>query len=589
MPSPAMSPVRRDSDIARLCAEELDVLVVGGGVVGAGSVLDAVSRGLSAGVVEAQDWASGTSSRSTKLVHGGLRYLQMMDFKLVHEALKERDLLLRHLAPHLVQPVPILYPLRHTFTERPYVGAGIAMYDLMGWSAWRSRRLPLHRHLSKKKALAAAPGLRPGALVGAVEYYDAQVDDARFVLELVRTAVSIGAIAVNRLSAVGFLHNGGRVSGAKVRDAETGAEYEVRARVTVIATGAWTEETEALAGREKGTLVRPSKGVHLVVPKAAIESSVGLILRTQKSVLFVLPWGHHWLIGTTDTDWPYDKARPVATAADIDYLLGELNSVLAKPVYPTDVEAVFAGLRPLVAGVGVVRGPGEANAARLDKMGQGAATTKLSREHAVGRPRPGLVVVSGGKYTTYRVMAMDAINAAVEEGGFVGTPGALTDQVPLFGAEGFWPRWHQRARLAAAHGLSQATVEHLLRRYGGAVDEVLAMVDADRSLARPIDGAEEYLRAEIVYGVTHEGARHLEDLMLRRSRIGVQTISGGEACAEEVADLAAPLLGWDETAKNAELEDYLRWVTLEQQAASVPSDEEAAGLVAGAPALLPLP
>ena len=369
----------------------------------------------------------------------------MMDFGLVHQALKEKGLLIQRIAPHLVRPVPILYPLRRRFVERAYVGAGIALYDLLGLSTGGSRGLPLHRHLSRRKALLAAPGLDGGSLVGAVEYYDAQVDDARYVLELVRTAAGLGATAVSRMRVVGFRRDRGRVTGVQVRDAETGAEHDVRARVTVLATGAWTEETEGLAGRGRATLVRPSKGIHLVVPREAIDSSVALILRTRKSVLFVLPWGEHWIIGTTDTDWPYDKARPLATATDVDYLLGELNTVLSKPLYPGDVQAVFAGLRPLVAGVGVVRGPGEANRAMVGEMGEEEkATTKLSREHAVSRPVPGLVVVSGGKYTTYRVMAADAIDAAVAEGAFDEAPSTVTDQVPLLGAQGFNVRWNQR-------------------------------------------------------------------------------------------------------------------------------------------------
>lgn len=341
--------------------------------------------------------------------------------------------------------------------------------------------MPLHRHLSKRKALSAAPGLSPGSLVGAVEYYDAQVDDARYVVELVRTAAHLGAVAVNRLAVVGFLRDRDRVSGVRARDAETGREFDVRAKVTVLATGAWTEETEALAGRERVTLVRPSKGVHLMVRKEAIDSSVALILRTEKSVLFVLPWGGHWMIGTTDTDWPHDKARPVATAGDIDYLLGQLNTILDKPVSLGDVEAVFAGLRPLVAGIGVVRGPGEAGGGKPlhETADQDRETTKLSREHAVSRPAPGLVVVSGGKYTTYRVMAADAIDAAVAEGRFAGSPSTITEDVALLGAPGFRALWNQRAHLAISNCLSLAATEHLLRRYGGFTEDVLTLARED--------------------------------------------------------------------------------------------------------------
>jgi len=289
--SSTLSPQRRPADIGRLAGSPLDVLVIGGGVTGAGAALDAASRGLSVGLVEAQDWAAGTSSRSSKLVHGGLRYLEMLDFRLVREALRERSLLLQHLAPHLVRPVPVLYPLRRPFLERPYVGAGVALYDILGLSMGNGRGLPLHRHLSKRGALSSAPGLDPRALSGAVLYYDAQVDDARYVLELVRTAVSYGAVALSRAEVVGFRRDNDRVVGVTLRDAETGGTHDVQARVTVLATGAWTEETEALAGVERAVRIRPSKGAHILVKRDKLAVTTGLILRTDRSVLFVLPWG----------------------------------------------------------------------------------------------------------------------------------------------------------------------------------------------------------------------------------------------------------------------------------------------------------
>jgi len=593
----AITPGRRAGDIACLSSVQLDVLVVGGGVVGAGSALDAVTRGLSTGLVEAQDWASGTSSRSTKLVHGGLRYLQMLDFKLVHQALKERDLLLRRLAPHLVQPVPVLYPLRGKLFERVYVGAGIGLYDLLGWSSGRSSSLPWHKHFSKRQALNLAPGLKRDVLAGAIRYYDAQVDDARYVLELVRTAASYGAVPVSRLRVAGLLREGDRVVGAQAVDAETGQKHEIRARSTILATGAWTEETEAFADEGQGALVRPSKGVHLVLPKNAVDSSVGLILRTEKSVLFLLPWLGHWLVGTTDTDWPYEKARPVATASDIDYLLKELSSVLEKPLSRDDVEAVFAGLRPLIAGVGVVRGPGEmgrfdGSAANAATTATGAGTAKLSREHAVSQPAPGLVVISGGKYTTYRVMAADAVDAAIAaapDGSLAGAEKSGTQDVPLIGARGFSSRWQQRDKLAERYGLEAATMEHLLRRYGGLVDEVLALIEAQPDLAGPLEGAEGYLRAEAVYGVTHEGARHLDDLLARRTRVAIETRNLGIASAPSVCELVAPLLGWDDAACAAEIDDYRRLAELEREASLVAGDEEAAAIVSSSPTLMPLP
>ena len=585
----ALDPHRREADLRRLASEDLDVLVVGGGIVGAGTALDAVTRGLSVGIVEAQDWASGTSSRSSKLLHGGLRYLQMMDFVLVQQALRERDLLLRRVAPHLVRTIPFLYPLHHRVWERFYVGAGIALYDVLGWSTGTSRGVPRHRQLSRRRALALAPGLRSESLVGAIEYYDAQVDDARFVVEVVRTAVSFGALGVNRAQAVGFLGEGDATRGAVVRDLETGTDYDVRARTTVLATGAWTEDTETLAGHGRALRVRPSKGIHLVVPRAKIPSSVAIVVPTEKSVLFVLPWGEHWLIGTTDTDWEYGKGRPVATAADVSYLLDHVNHVLEAPLGPEDVQAVFAGLRPLIAGVGVVRGPGEAGAHRFrPKKPTATATTKLSREHAIGRPARGLVVVSGGKYTTYRLIARDAVDAAVGVAEHE-APASCTDQVQLLGSEGYISRWSQREQLAEQHGLSVAQVEHLLHRYGGLVDEVFSLVESDRSLAEPLPGAAQYLAAEAAYAVSHEGARHLEDVLLRRTRIGMETSHRGTETAEAVAEIMGPFLNWDDDRRERELDDYRGLVALERAAELAPDDDAANQLVAETPTLLPTP
>lgn len=362
MRTATLGPAERAEALAAMAERELDVLVVGAGVVGAGTALDAATRGLSTGLVEARDWASGTSSRSSKLIHGGLRYLEMLDFALVREALKERGLLLERLAPHLVKPVPFLYPLQHKGWERLYAGSGVALYDAMSVSSGHGRGLPVHRHLSRRRALRVAPALKKDALVGALQYYDAQMDDARYVATLVRTAAGYGAQVANRARVIGFLREGERVVGARVEDVEAGGEYEVRAKQVVNATGVWTDDTQALIGERGQFHVRASKGIHLVVPKDRIHSSTGLILRTEKSVLFVIPWGRHWIIGTTDTDWDLDKAHPAASSADIDYLLEHVNSVLATPLSRDDVQGVYAGLRPLLAG-------------------ESDATSKLARAH----------------------------------------------------------------------------------------------------------------------------------------------------------------------------------------------------------------
>ncbi|WP_042420155.1 glycerol-3-phosphate dehydrogenase/oxidase [Streptacidiphilus anmyonensis] len=568
MRSTKLGPIERAAALARLAERELDVLVVGGGVVGAGTALDAATRGLVTGLVEARDWAAGTSSRSSKLIHGGLRYLEMLDFALVKEALQERGLLLGRLAPHLVKPVPFLYPLQGRGWERPYVGSGVALYDAMSVSSGHGRGLPLHRHLSRRQALQLAPALRKDALVGAVQYWDAQMDDARFVTTLVRTASSYGAHVANRARVIGFLREGERVVGARVHDLESGGQFVVRARQIVNATGVWTDETQAMVGERGQFHVRASKGIHLVVPRDRIHSSTGLILRTEKSVLFVIPWGRHWIVGTTDTEWTLDKDHPAASSADIEYLLEHVNSVLAMPLTREDVEGVYAGLRPLLAG-------------------ESEATSKLSREHVVQHAAPGLVVVAGGKYTTYRVMAKDAVDE-VAHGLDQRVAPCITDTIPLSGAEGYRALWNARSELARESGLHVARVEHLLNRYGALTEELLELIAAEPGLAEPLNGADDYLRAEVVYAARAEGARHLDDVLARRTRISIETFDRGTAVMAEAAALMAPELGWDDAQIEKEIEHYRVRVEAERESQEQPDDLTADAARLGAPDIVPL-
>jgi glycerol-3-phosphate dehydrogenase len=553
----ALSPASRARALESMAGETLDVLVVGGGVTGAGVALDAVTRGLSCGLLEQRDLASGTSSRSSKLLHGGLRYLELLHFGLVREALRERGLLLTRLAPHLVRPVPFLYPLTSR-RERPYVGAGMVLYDAMAAVGARAGGhpvgLPRHRHLGRKQALTVVPDLRPDSLTGAVQYYDCQVDDARHTLTLARTAAHHGALVSTRTRVTGFLREDGRITGVRARDLESGRELTVRARVVVNAAGVWTDEIQHLAGG--GALeVRASKGIHLVVPRDRIASSSGLILRTPVSVLFVIPWGRHWIIGTTDTPWTLDKAHPAASRADIDYLLGLVNDMLRDPLNRDDVVGVYAGLRPLL-------------------RGESESTSRISREHTVVTPLPGLVLVAGGKYTTYRVMARDAVDAAVPVLGRE-VPGSITHRVPLVGAEGFEARRNQRAQLARSSGLTEAAVEHLLGRYGDLVDELMVLLVDDPGLAAPLPGADDYLRVEVVYAVSHEGALHLDDVLTRRTRISIETRDRGIAASRPAAELMATVLGWDETEIEAEVEHYRRRVEAERESQEHLTDLEA--------------
>jgi glycerol-3-phosphate dehydrogenase len=559
----SLGPAYRTRAVRDLADQEFDVLVVGGGVVGAGAALDAVSRGLSVALVEAADWAAGTSSRSSKLIHGGLRYLEQRDFHLVREALRERALLLTRIAPHLVHPVPFLFPLKHRMWERLYVGAGIGLYDTMGGAG----AVPRHRHLSHRRALRMAPALRGDAFVGAIQYFDAQVDDARFTMTLARTAAGYGATVVSRARVTGFVREGERVTGARIHDLENDRELTVRAREVINATGVWTGETHRLAGARGDVEVRASKGVHLLVPRDRIRLDTGLIMRTEKSVLFVIPWGRHWIIGTTDTAWDLDKAEPAANGADVDYLLEHVNSVLAIPLVPDDIEAVYAGLRPLLSG-----GADE--------------TTKLSREHTVSQPVPGLTVIAGGKFTTYRVMAEDVVDVVAGRLP-VNVPGSATHRLPLAGAVGYEVLWNDRRRLSARAGLHVARIEHLLNRYGSCVGELLELIEADPSLGEPVPAAADYLRAEVVYAVTHEGALHVEDVLRRRLRASMEEWDQGAAAAPEVAALMAPYLDWDAETVKRETEHYLGQVQAERQARREQDDTAAAAALRDAPSLFP--
>jgi glycerol-3-phosphate dehydrogenase len=557
----------RRASLERMATETLDVLVVGGGVTGAGVALDAASRGMDVGLVEQRDWAAGTSSRSSKLIHGGLRYLEQLNFALVREALRERQLLLSRLCPHLVQPVPFLYPLTHPVWERAYVGAGVALYDGMAGLFARDHALPRHRHLTRSGALRVAPALKRGALVGAIQYWDAQVDDARHTLTVGRTAAAYGAAVATSARVVGFLREGERVVGAVVHDLEGGDELAVRARVVVNASGVWTDDVQELAGRGR-IRVRASKGVHLVVPRDRIHADTGMILRTESSVLFVIPWPspprqRHWIIGTTDTDWDLAKGHPAASRTDIDYLLARVNAVLSTALTPADVEGVYAGLRPLLAG-------------------ESEATSQLSREHAVVQGVAGLVTVAGGKYTTYRVMAADAVDAAARAIDRK-VPPSPTAEVPLLGADGYRPLWNARHRLAAGSGVHVARIEHLLGRYGSKASELLDLVGEDAALGRPLDGADDYLAVEVVYAASHEGALHLDDVLTRRTRISIETWDRGVTAAEPAADLMGDVLGWDPETRRREVQHYLARVEAERESQEQADDATADAARMGAP------
>jgi glycerol-3-phosphate dehydrogenase len=555
-----LNPVSRAEALQRLASEELDVLVIGAGVTGAGCALDAVTRGLKVGLVEARDFAAGTSSRSTKLFHGGLRYLEQLNFHLVFEALKERQLALTKLAPHLAKPVPFIYPLSKPAFDRAYAGLGIGVYDLMG----AGRGVPSHlRHLGRRKTLESFPSANRDALTGSIKFYEGQVDDARHTMMIARTAAHYGAVCASSTRVTGFIREADHVAGVRVKDLESGEDFEIRAKQTINAAGVWIDEIQQMLGGRGQFRVRASKGVHVVIPRNRINSSTGVITRTEKSLLFIVPWGSHWIIGTTDTDWDLDLAHPAASEADIDYILDHANTLLADPLTREDVVGVYAGLRPLLAG-------------------EEDSTSKLSREHAVASPVRGLTMIAGGKYTTYRIMAKDAVDAVVHDLDQV-VPKSCTEDVPLLGADGYQALWNGRHNLAERVSLRVGQVEHLLNRYGSLVGELFALIEQRPELAHPLDSAPEYLKVEAVYAASHEGALHLDDILARRTRISIETWDRGAAAAAEVADLVAPVLGWTTDDIAREVEHYHSRVAAERESQHQPDDLSADAARLGAP------
>jgi glycerol-3-phosphate dehydrogenase len=554
--------LQRVRDLDRMRSESFDLVVVGGGVTGAGVALDAATRGLSVALVEQSDFAAGTSSRSSKLFHGGIRYLEQLELSLVTEALHERNLMLRRLCPHLARPVSFLYPLSHRVWERAYVGAGIGLYDVL--AALGSSPLPRHRHQSKRSIRASVPSLREDTYVGGIRYWDAQVDDARHTTTLVRTAARYGAAVAPSVRVVGLRRRSGGtgVDGVEAIDVESGEPLTIRARQVVNATGVWTDQIQDMAGGSE-LKVRASKGVHLVVPRERIRSDTGLICRTPTSVLFVIPWGSHWLLGTTDTDWNLDLAHPAASANDLDYLLDQANQHLQPALSHEDIVGVYAGLRPLL-------------------HGESDSTSKLSREHAVTTVVPGLISVAGGKYTTYRVMAVDAVDSVVAALGGRRAK-SCTERIPLVGAVGWEAILNRRDQLAAASGLSPRRIDHLMHRFGTETPALLEMVEADPALAAPLPGTDDYLGVEVRFAASHEGALHLNDVLTRRTRVSIETLDRGLSAAPVAAGIMADVLGWDGPTVAAEIDNYRARVEAERDSQAAHDDRTADARRLGAP------
>ena len=539
-----LNPEQRSADIELLKTQDFDILVIGGGVVGTGIALDAAARGLRVALVESEDFASGTSSRSSKLIHGGLRYLEQFDFKLVREALHEREMMITQQAPHLVKPLSFVYPLHKKYLDRFYVGAGLMLYDLL---RGKMRAVPWHKHISFGEMRNEARSLNPEIVTGGLVYYDAQVDDARHTTMVARTAKDYGAHLVTGAKVTQITRTPDRVTGVIVT--VDGHGINVKAQVVIAAAGIWNEELYQQFGLKPGYKITMSKGAHIILPKDAIDAKTGIIIKTSLSVLFIIPWGNEWLLGTTDTDYTSDREHPVADSSDVDYIINEANKVLLPKIRPEQIISVYAGLRPLVS------------------PAKDSSTTKISREHTVDHPIKGFVSIAGGKYTTYRVMAADAVDAAVKDLDR-SVPKSSTKSIPLIGAAGYKNLVKQIATLAQSYSVSTACVERMLNRYGSLISDIFQMIAKDSLLGIEIVPGCGYIKAEALYAVTHEGARTLVDILARRLRLAMEDSDHGLGVAREIAELVAPTLGWNPADIEREVIAYQNFVASEMGALS---------------------
>jgi glycerol-3-phosphate dehydrogenase len=535
-------PTWRSAAFDALEREAFDLLVVGGGINGAGIARDAVLRGLRVAVVEQADFASGTSSRSSKLIHGGIRYLEQGHVGLVLEATRERERL-RRLAPHLVRPMRFVYPVyRRSATPGFWkLTAGLWAYDLLA-GFLRAKR---HRMLSRRALRVAEPALRADGLRGGGEYWDAWTDDARLVLETLLDARAQGAVAASYARVVRFVRDGDRLAGAEVADLLGDRAVRVRARCVVNATGPWVDAVARLDDPAAPTRLRPTKGVHLVVPRARIGHHAAIVLHAVQDgrVLFVIPWGEHSLVGTTDTD--HEPGRPPRVEpSDVAYLLDTVNHWFpAARLVPADVRSAFAGLRPLVAPAAL------------------ADPSDVSREEAIFVSGSGLVSIAGGKLTTYRLIAAKVVDRVAERLGRTAAGGPIgpsqTADRPLPGGTSAPERLAAEALARDGHGLGGPVVGHLAARYGERLAEVLGLVGRNRALGAPMLAGLPDPRAEVVEAVEHELALTLEDVLRRRTQVALFDAAGAERAAVDVAALMAPILGWDAEGAQTAAAEYV--------------------------------
>lgn len=549
-------PFVRSRSLESLRDETFDLVVVGGGVTGAGTALDAASRGLRTALIERGDFASGTSSKSSKLVHGGLRYLQQGEIGLVYEALAERQRLLEN-APHLVRPLPFLIPM---FGRDGVIPAKIAR--LLGTAMWGYdltgglRIGKLHERLTHDEALAYMPTLPSERLVSAYLYYDAAADDARLVLTLARTAaLEHGATIANRVAATGLSKDSaGRVDGVQV--SADGQEFTVRARAVVNAAGVWSDDVRALDEGSHPNSIRPAKGVHITVPWQKVRNEVAVVIPVPKDrrSVFVVPQGRFTYVGTTDTDYDGPIDDPQCTPEDIEYLLRALNGSCTETVTTEDIVGTWAGLRPLV------------------KAASSGRTADLSRKHKVARSASGLVTITGGKLTTYREMAADTVDEVVEDV-LSQRPGAtevgrsVTKKLRLRGAAGYETLASARA---AYPSIDDALLEHLGGRYGGEARVLMAAIEDDPQLAAPVVEGLPYTWAEVRFAARHEMARSVGDVLSRRTRAQLFGRDDSAAAADAVAAVLAEELGWSTEQADRSAQEYRDELEHERLVAELP-------------------
>ncbi len=556
LPRVTPRPFVRSRSLEALRTETFDLVVVGGGVTGAGVVLDAASRGLRAALIEREDFASGTSSKSSKLVHGGLRYLQQGEIGLVYQALAERQRLLTN-APHLVKPLPFLIPMFGRGGVIPakisrLLGSAMWGYDLTGGL----RIGKLHQRLTHDEALAYMPTLPTDRLVSAYLYYDAAADDARLVLTLLRTAaLEYGATIANRVAARGLSKDaGGRADGVVVE--ADGDEFTIRAHSVVNAAGVWSDDVRAMDEGTHPDSIRPAKGIHITVPWHKVRNTVAAVIPVPKDrrSVFVVPQGELSYVGTTDTDYDGPVDDPQCTPEDIAYLLSALNAASTEEITVEDIVGTWAGLRPLV------------------KAASSGRTADLSRKHKVARSRSGLVTITGGKLTTYREMAADTVDEIVDDV-LTLRPGAtqagksVTRHLRLRGTAGFDTL---DTTGPAYPSITAELRDHLGGRYGGEARVLMAAIEDDPTLGEPLVEGLPYVRAEVPFAARHEMAGSVSDVLSRRTRAQIFARDDSGDAAEEVAALMADELGWDSSQAAASTAEYRASLEHERAAGGLP-------------------